>query len=89
MILDPKSYMDVSYTFTRNAGDFTIGTVINSAGDTSSNNMKKSNITFLPPVMSGPKVIELYTLRLLQPAIVPRGSSFQIIAVLTNDYDAL
>lgn len=89
MLLDPKTYADSDYHFNGSAGDFVMNFTMQATGDkNTADNTKKSDITFLPPVMSGPKVIELYTLRLLQPAIVPRGSSFQIIAVLTNDYDA-
>lgn len=89
MLLDPKTYIDSDYHINGSAGDFVINFTLQAAGDkNTADNTKKADIAFLPPVMSGPKAIEFYTVRLLQPAIVPRGGTFQIIAVLTNDYDA-
>jgi len=81
ILLDPVSYEDDTYQFTSIAGDFVLNVSLLSFADTGSS--EDAQITVVPAVTGG----GLYSCQLLLPAIVPRNNMFQIIAVLTNDYD--
>lgn len=81
VLVDPMAYRDYTHQFMLEAGDFMVNVALVSEG-----NLDDSLITVVPPVMDGPDIVELYRCRLLLPAIVPRNNTFQIIALLTNDY---
>ncbi len=88
VLLDPLAWGERTIEFTRDAGDLLLNITAESAGGLGADdNRKEGIITVFPPVMNDSEIIELYTARMLIPPIVPRGSIFQVISVLANEYD--
>ncbi len=88
ILLDPLAYRERTIEFTTEAGDLLLNITAESAGGLGADdNRKEGIITVFPPVMNDSEIIELYTARMLIPPIVPRGSIFQVISVLANEYD--
>ncbi len=88
VLLDPLAWGERTIEFTRDAGDLLLNITAESAGGLGADgNRKEGIITVFPPVMNDSEIIELYTARMLIPPIVPRGSIFQVISVLANEYN--
>ncbi len=88
VLLDPLSRGERTLLFMSDAGDLSVNVTAESTGDLSvGDDAKDGIITVFAPVMNGPETVELFRAQMLIPAIVPRGSAFQVISVLANEYD--
>ncbi|MEA3344013.1 MAG: MG2 domain-containing protein [archaeon] len=88
VLIDPLSSGERTLLFMSNAGDLFVNVTAESTGDLSVGDDAKSGIiTVFAPVMNGPEIVELFRAQMLIPAVVPRGSAFQVISVLANEYD--
>ncbi|MFH1127352.1 MAG: lamin tail domain-containing protein, partial [archaeon] len=85
-LVEPMDDADHTYQLITNPGEYKLRVAAMSAGESPEGDIE-SIITVFGPVMNGTNIIELYKAEMLVPAIVPRGNAFQVITVLSNEYD--
>jgi len=83
ILVDPASYEDNTYQFMSAAGDYEISVMAHSSAEPFYEGDVKSGVITVVPAAGD----ELYRCHVLLPGIVPRSSTFQVIALLVNGYD--
>ena len=83
ILVDPASHEDNTYQFMSAAGDYGIDVVAHSSAEPFYMGDVKAGVITVVPAPDD----ESYRCHVLLPAIVPRESTFQMIALLINEYD--